>query len=111
MNVYDTANRLAHEIKTSEEYKGYKEIKEKINSNPEKKKKVDDFEALRYKTQLNTFQAKENTKEDVEKMQEMYKKLLEDEEIKSYFELEFKFNVMLTDVNQIIAGSVEDLLK
>ena len=29
MNVYDTANRLAGEIRESEEYKGYKKLKEK----------------------------------------------------------------------------------
>ena len=32
MNVYDTANKLAQEIKSSEEYKKYKEAKEKINA-------------------------------------------------------------------------------
>ena len=30
MNIYDTANRLAYEIKNSEEYKNYKKVKEEI---------------------------------------------------------------------------------
>ena len=33
MNVYDTANRLAQELKNSEEYVNYKMEKEKININ------------------------------------------------------------------------------
>ena len=35
MNVYDTANRLAQEIKASEEYKAYKQAKEDIMATPE----------------------------------------------------------------------------
>ena len=31
MNVYDTANKLAQEIKSSEEYLNFKKIKENIN--------------------------------------------------------------------------------
>ena len=49
MNVYDTANKLAQEIRSSEEYKEFKNAKEKINSNPEMKKKIEDFENLSHK--------------------------------------------------------------
>ena len=44
MNVYDTANKLAQEIKSSEEYKKYKEAKDKINADAELKKKIYIFE-------------------------------------------------------------------
>ena len=40
-NVYDTANRLAYEIKESKEYKDYKLARQKINENPELKEKID----------------------------------------------------------------------
>ena len=52
MNVYDTANRLAKEIQESEEYKSYKKLKDEIMSNPESKKKIEEFEGLRYEVQL-----------------------------------------------------------
>lgn len=39
-NVYDTANRLAYEIKESKEYKDYKLARQKINENPELKEKI-----------------------------------------------------------------------
>ena len=41
MNVYDTANQLAEEIKQSEEYVTYKMAKEAINLNFELKNKID----------------------------------------------------------------------
>ena len=59
MNVYDTANKLAGEIKSSEEYKKYKAAKKGLDSNAELKKKVEDFERLRYEVQLLAMQGKE----------------------------------------------------
>ena len=47
MNVYDTANQLAEEIKQSEEYVTYKMAKEAINLNFELKNKIDEFEKAR----------------------------------------------------------------
>ena len=51
MNIYDTANKLATEIKQSEEYKEYKKIKEEINQNPELKEKINQFEMARQEMQ------------------------------------------------------------
>ena len=110
MNVYDTANRLGTEIKQSEEYLAYKKAKEKVLGNPDTKKKIDDFEKLRYDIQVLTFEGKENDPEKTKKLEEMYQILVEDKEIKEYFDLEVKFNVMLADVNKIIAESVQDIL-
>ena len=36
---------------------------------------------------------------------------MENDLAKSYFERELKFNVLITDVNKIIAESVKDVLK
>lgn len=110
MNVYDTANKLAGEIRSSEEYKKYKEAKENINNNPELKQKIDDFEKLRYEVQLLAIQGKEAGEEKNKKLQEMYTILIEEKQIKEYFDLEVKFNVMIADVNKIIAESVQDVL-
>ena len=40
MNVYDTANKLAGELKNSSEYLEYKKIKEELNQNPDVKAKM-----------------------------------------------------------------------
>ena len=52
MNIYDTANRLASEIKQSEEYVNYKMAKEAFNLNSELKKKIGEFEMARYEVQI-----------------------------------------------------------
>ena len=64
MNVYDTANQLAREIRTSEEYVTYKKAKEYIDLKPELKEKIMDFQKLRYEAQISAMQT---GKEDEEK--------------------------------------------
>lgn len=110
MNVYDTANRLAQEIRTSNEYVEYKKAKQAIESNADLKQKIDEFEKLRYDVQVLSMQGKQVDEEKNRKLQEMYTILIQNKDIKEYFDLEVKFNVMLADINKIIAESVKDVL-
>ena len=82
MQVYDTANRLAQEIKDSEEYKKYKKIKDEIHNNAEKKQKVEEFEKLRYEVQLMSYTNETKDEEKTKKLEEMYAALIEDKDIK-----------------------------
>ena len=63
MNVYDTANRLASEIKESEEYVNYKMAKQALNLNSELKSKIENFDKLRYELQLEMMQTGKNNEE------------------------------------------------
>ena len=68
---------------------------------------------MRYEIQLGTIKGTENEEENKEKLkqlQEKYIQLLQDEEMKQYFDYEIKFNVMVTDVNKIIAEAIKDVL-
>ena len=110
MNVYDTANRLAGEIKQSEEYMNYKMAKQALNLNTKLKEKMMEFEQTRYEVQLEMMQTGKNNEEKYKKMQDLYAELIEDEEAKRYFEAETKFNVVIADVNKIIGEAVRDVI-
>ncbi len=110
MQVYDTANRLAQEIKDSNEYKEYKKLKDEIHNNPEKKQKVEEFEKLRYEVQLMEYTGEKKDEEKNKKLEEMYATLVQNKDIKEYFDLEVKFNIMIADVNKIIAEAIKDVL-
>lgn len=110
MQVYDTANKLAQEIRESEEYKLYKQRKDEIQNDPDKKQKVEDFEKLRYEVQLMAYTGEAKDEEKNKKLEEMYMTLVENKEIKEYFDLEVKFNIMIADVNKIIAEAIKDVL-
>ena len=110
MQVYDTVNRLAQEIKESEEYVNYKMAKQTIDLNPEIKNKISEFEMARYDAQISAMQSGKEDEEKLKKVQEIYAELIENEEAKKYFDAELKFNILLGDVNKIISEAVRDLM-
>ena len=110
MYVYDEANNLAKAIQESKEYKEYKKAKEELESIPEMKVKVNEFEKIRYEAQVLAFQGKNEDEEKMKKLQEMYDILMKEPKIKEYFDIEVRFNIMLADVNKIISESVKDLI-
>lgn len=111
MNVYDTVNKLAQEIRDSEEYKSYKKYKELVKSNSEINEKMKKFETLRYELQISAMQGLENNKDKEKELQEVYTELLAKENVKEYFDSEFKFNVLIADVNKIIGEAIKDVLQ
>lgn len=111
MNVYDTANKLAEEIKESLEFQNFKRAKEEIEKAPELKGLLEEFEKIRYEIQIAAMQGKEPIDEKTEQMQKKYTQLIEKENMREYFDSEFKFNVLLGDVNKIISEAVRELLE
>lgn len=111
MNVYDTANQLAKEIKESEEYITYKTAKEAINLNYELKQQIDEFEQARYEAQIIAIQTGKDNEEKLKHVQELYGKLIQNQEASKYFDAEMKFNIMIADVNKIIGEAIQSLIK
>lgn len=111
MNIYDTANRLAQELKQSEEYVNYKMAKETLSLKPDLKKKIEEFENARYEAQIVAMQTGKNDEGKTKKMQDLYIELIENDDAKRFFDAETKFNIILADVNKIIGDAVMDVLK
>lgn len=111
MNVYDTANKLAEEIKQSEEYKNFKKYKNEIESNNELKIKISEFEEKRQELQLLTIKGENIIQEKAVEVQNMYRELIKDEKLLKYFDSEMKFSVLIADVNKIIGDAIKDVLK
>ena len=111
MNVYDTANKLAAEIKQSEEYVNYKMARETLALNSDLKKKIGEFEMARYDAQLTQMQTGKEDEEKTNKMKELYAELIQIDDAKKYFDAEMKFNIVLADVNKIIGEAVRDVIQ
>ena len=111
MNVYDTANKLAQEIKQSEEYKTYKIAKEAINSNVELKNKIDEFEKARYEAQIIALQTGKDDEDKMKHVQELYGELIQSQEASKFFDAEMKFNILIADVNKIIGQVVQEIMR
>ena len=111
MNVYDTANQLAEEIKQSEEYVTYKMAKEAINLNFELKNKIDEFEKARYEAQVSALQTGKDDENKMRHVQELYGELIQNQEASKYFDAEMKFNILIADINKIIGEAIQSLIK
>lgn len=111
MNVYDTANRLAQEIKQSEEYVNYKMAKQALNLNSELKEKIKKFEKTRYEAQIEVMQTGKQNEEKFKQIQDLYSELIENDDAKKYFESETKFNLIVADVNKIIGEAIRDVME
>lgn len=109
--VYDTANKLAEEIKNSEEYITYQMAKQAINLNYELKKQIDEFEKARYEAQIIALQTGKDDELKLRHVQELYGQLIQNQEASKYFDAEVKFNVMIADINKIIGQAIQDLIK
>lgn len=110
MNIYDTANRLASEIKQTDEYKAYKNSKQQIESNTEVKSKIDEFDKLRVEAQKAMLKGEANANELSVKLQNLYTELYQNEIAKNYLEAEMRFSVMVTDINKIISEAIKDVI-
>ncbi len=114
MQVYDTANKLAEEIKNSEAYKNLKASKETLFADEEKKTKIKEFEELKQEVQIMEVKRQNNQEVDEEekkaKLAKLYNVLIENQDIKQYFDYEIAFNKMIYDINKIIGDSFKDLI-
>lgn len=111
MNIYDTANELAQEIKQSEEYMNYKMAKQALNLNASLKARIAKFEQVRYETQIIAMQTGKQDETKYKEMQDLYAELIEIHDAKRYFEAETKFNILIADVNKIIGEAIRDLIQ
>ena len=107
MNIYDTANKLAAELKQTDEYKAYKNSKQQIESNAEVKSKIDEFDKLRVEAQKAMLKGEANANELSVKLQNLYTELYQNEIAKNYLEAEMRFSVMVTD---IISEAIKDVI-
>ena len=107
MNVYDEVNNLASALKQCREFTEYKEAKEELGL----KAKIDEFEKIRYEEQILALQGEKQSEEKMKKLQDLYTILVQNPDVKDYFDKEVRFNVMMADVNRIIGEAIKDVLQ
>ena len=114
MEIYDTTNKLAEEIKNSIQYKNLKQSKDKLFSDPEKKELIEEFEKLKQEVQIMEIKRQNNQEIDEEdkklKVAKLYNVLIEHKDIKEYFDYEIEFSKMMADINKIIGDAIKDVI-
>ncbi|MEJ6949678.1 YlbF family regulator [Natronospora cellulosivora (SeqCode)] len=107
MSVYDVAHRLSRELKKSDEYKSYLEIKKKVQTNEKSKEMLLDFQKEQFKLQSKAMSGQEITEEDKKKMNDLMNIIQLNNDVQKYLNAEQRISVMLNDIHQIIFSELE----
>ena len=114
MEIYDTVNRLSEEIRSSSQYKNLKESKEKLFADQQKKSLIEEFEKLKQEVQIMELKRQNNQEIDEEdkkvKVAKLYNVLIENKDIKEYFDYEIEFSKMIADINKIIGDAIKEVI-
>ncbi len=104
--VYDTANRLAAEIKESEEYKRFKAAKEAVGEDGMTANLLKEYRRLQLKAQA-AMVANETDEDTMERLQKLGELLQMDKAASEYLIAEFMLSRMVGDIYRILAQAVD----
>ena len=108
MSIYDTATKLASEIRGSEEYKEFLENMKNIKNDKNNEYLLSEYKKLQYRLQQMTMNNKKLDKRTMKKFEDIQDKIRYNEKIYNYILAEQKFNLMMDNVNKIIANVIKD---
>ena len=103
--LLDDAKILADKLKASEEYRNYRESKERAYAQPSTAALLDEFYALRMKAQAASVAGTPDA-EVTEKLQRLGELLQFDAAAAEYLMAEFRLNALLGEIYKILAEAV-----
>lgn len=104
--VYDTAKRLADELKNSEEYRDYHVIKMRALENKTTRALIEEYNKLQIQAQAAMI-AGDRESESLKKLQKIGEVLQFDADASAYLMAEFHLKRMVGDVYKILAEAVD----
>lgn len=107
MNVYDKSHELARAIRECEENREFRRIKNNVFNNEKNKEQIIDFKQKQFELQSEQLTGKEPDKEKIEKLQNLYAILIANPEIGKYFEAEFRFERIISDMYKILGEAID----
>lgn len=106
MVVYDTARKLAEELKASEEYREYEKTREVAMANDTTKALVAEYHKLQMRAQAVVMQGGKD-EELFGKLQKVGEVLQMDKDASAFLMAEYRMNRMLGDVYKILAEAID----
>ena len=101
MAIYETATKLANEIKSSKEYTQFKKYMQEVKKDPESEKLLTEYKM----TQVND---QKDQKRNLAKFESLKKKVFNNKKLSRYLNSEQQFTSMMAHINQILSQAVEN---
>lgn len=103
--TYDTAIKLAEELKNSEEYKTFKALADKVRDNETTVALLKDYHKLQIEVQSMMYTGEKDDAK-LERMQKLGEVLQLNPDASEYLIAEYRLNTVIGDIYKIIADAV-----
>ncbi len=110
-NPYDKAHELASLIEKEQSYLKVKEISQKVLEKPDQMQQIDLFRREQMEVQRKQMLGMPLEPKELEKVNELYEKLMEDSEVKELLEAEQALSQLFNDLNRILTLPLEKIYK
>jgi len=110
MSVYNHAHVLAKAIKGTAEFKNFLKAKEKLNQDKSAKEMLADFRKAQWELQKQKMSGLEIAPEQEKRLSYLLEIIGLNLVVKDFLEAEYRFSVMVTDIQKIIGEVMEPLL-
>lgn len=109
MNVYDYAHALSRAIRASSEYRDFKKALENLEKDSAAKEMLSDFRKNQWELQQQKLSGQEISSEQEQRLSRAWEIIKLNMVIKEYLETEYRFSVMLADIQKIIGEPLEEV--
>lgn len=107
MGVYDSASKLASEIKLSDEYKAFKKSMKEVKSDKNSENILKEYRLSQVELQNNTSQNKALDKRLAKKIETIENKIKKNKKVYNYLKNEQNLINMMNKINKILYDAVD----
>lgn len=107
MNIYNSILTFSNDFKNCDEVKEYKELKKKVDENPENKNIIDDFHKKLYDFQLAKANG-EDVSEKEKQLNELNQILMNNSEIAKFMASEVRISTIMNDIIKMLEDTIKD---
>lgn len=111
MNFYDKVHEMVRALKDTEEYRKYLDIKKIVSANEEKKATLKEFKEKQREAQMVYINSGKPNEDMQKTLENLYSILIQDENIRQMFECEMKLDIMLADMQKIVAEGIKEIIE
>ena len=105
VNVIDTANILASQLKQTNEYKQYVALKQTAYEDSTNRTLLDEFKRLQFRMQAQAASGKQPDGEDMQKLMRISSLLQLNSDAQAYMLAELRFQRLIADIYKIIGDA------
>jgi len=110
VTIYDYAHALVKAIKASPEYKNFKNVQEKLQKDSGAKRMLADLRKTQWNLQKQKLSGLEIAPEQEEQLSRLLEVINLNLVVKEYLEAEYRFSIVLTDIQKIIGEAMQDII-